>query len=213
MGGSKSKSAGGRLQSNDTKAKGKQYFTNCICVGCGCSNDLCRPALAGEFRLCCLESATRMDCSKCDEAHEVCMARCGAKAGPLIVDAKNPLIDNHEFVVVTEKKVLGFSKHKKAGGKLQSRETDASGRHYFTNCICVGCGCSDDLCRPGLAGEARCCCLESATRMDCSKCDEASELCAARCGAKAGPLVVDGKNPLIDNDDLVVFVEKKVYGC
>jgi len=160
-----------------------------------------------------MEHAIRADVGQCDQAQELCKARAGMKAGPLVVDAKNPLIDNHEFVVVAEKKLLGFSKHDKVMGRIQTRDTVAS-RTCFTNCGCVGCGISqDNFCKPMFASEARCCCLEAATRVDFSECQKAKDLCEVRAGVKAGPLVVDAKNPIVDNHELVVLAEKRVYGC
>lgn len=201
------------LQSSDTNTQGKKFFTNCICVGCGFAESMCQPVLAAEARCCCLEHSTRLDAGQCCKAEDLCKGRAGFKVGPIVLDAKNPLVDNHELVVVAEKNMVGFSKGHATGGKLQSNATAASGKKLFTNCLCFGCGCSDDMCRPALAGELRCCALESATRADLSQCDDAKSFCHARVGAKVGPLVVDAKNPFVDNHELLVVCEKKIYGC
>jgi hypothetical protein len=204
---------GGRLQTADTHASGKNFFTNCFCFGCGCADELMRPSLAGELRCCCLEHGTRVDLSHCDKASKLCMGRAGCKVGPVVGEAKNPLIDNHEFVVVMEKKLLDFGHATKVDGRTQTSDTRISGKNCHTNCGCLGCGLTDDLCKPALAGEFRCCCLESGTRIDFSNTETTSDLCRCRAGCKVCPVVVDAKNPLVDNHELIVVCENKIYGC
>jgi len=211
MGNCKSAAAqGAKLQSTETMAHGKKYFTNCICIGCGVSEHMCQPALAGEVRCCCAESATHVDPRQCREPRDLCLVRAGAKAGPLVLEAKNPLIDDHELVVVVEKKLVGFSKSTTVKGKLQSNDTATKGKQFFTNCCCMGCGINKHMCQPACAGEIRCCCCESATRVDLDQCDKPKDLCMCRAGAKACPLVCDVKNPVIDNHELVVVAERRL---
>eukprot|EP00440_Ansanella_granifera_P043194 gb/GFBE01046826.1/.p1 GENE.gb/GFBE01046826.1/~~gb/GFBE01046826.1/.p1 ORF type:complete len:104 (+),score=26.22 gb/GFBE01046826.1/:1-312(+) len=99
-----------------------------------------------------------------------------------------------------------------AGGLMQG-PTTSHGKSYHTKCICLGCGCSDQMCAPALASDLRCCCLEVNMKVDPSLCQQASQLCIARMGCKLGPAVVDVTNPLVDKDELVVVVEKKLLGC
>jgi hypothetical protein len=206
-------SVGGKLQTSDTHSSGKKLYSNLFCVGCGCNDQLLKPAFAGELRCCCLESGTRVDFDHCNQASDLCAGRLGCKCAPCIGEVKNPIIDNHEFVVVLEKKMLDFGHNQKVDGKTQSSDTRISGKNYHTNCGCIGCGLTDDICRPVLAGEMRCCCLETGTRVDMSTVEKAEDLCKCRAGCKLCPAVVDVKNPLIDNHELVVVCEKKVYGC
>jgi hypothetical protein len=154
-----------------------------------------------------------VDFSNCDQASELCACRAGCKTLPVVGEVKNPLIDNHEFIVVCENNVVDMGHSKKVDGKTQSNDTRISGKKFHTNCGCVGLGCTDDLCNPGLAGEFRCCCLESGTRLDASSVQTGSDLCKCRAGCKLCPAVVDLKNPIVDNHELIVVTEKKLYGC
>mmetsp|Transcript_101657 Transcript_101657/g.282963 ORF Transcript_101657/g.282963 Transcript_101657/m.282963 type:complete len:217 (-) Transcript_101657:89-739(-) len=203
----------GGLQSNDTKASGKKFYTNCIFVGCGCHNELMKPLWAEEVRCCCFEEADRVDFSNCNKASDMCACRSGCKTGPCVAEVKNPLIDNHEFVVVLEKPILNFGHSEKVSGVLQSNATRISGKKYHTNCGCIGCGVTDDLCKPILAGDGRCCCAEIGSKVDMSDTQKASDLCKCRYGCKLCPAVVDVKNPLVDNAELIVVAEKPIYGC
>jgi hypothetical protein len=206
-------SSGGKLQTADTSASGKKFFTNFLCVGCGCNDELVKPMVATEFRCCCLEHGTRVDFTNCDKASHLCLGRAGCKAGPVVGEVKNPLIDNHELIVVFEKKIVDCGHSTKVEGRTQTSDTRISGKSYHTNCGCVGCGLVNDLCAPTLAGEARCCCLESGTRVDLNNVKTMDDLCRCRAGCKLCPATVDLKNPIVDNHELVVVVEKKIYGC
>jgi len=206
-------SSSGKLQTTDTNSSGKAYFTNLFCVGCGCSNELLRPVVAGECRCCCLEHASRVDLGQVDKASKLCDGRAGCKAGPVVGELKNPLVDDHELVVVFEKKIAGGGHGHRVEGRAQTNDTRISGKSFHTNCFCMGCGLTDDLCRPVLAGEFRCCCLESGTRVDLANSQTMNDLCRCRAGCKVCPVTVDLKNPLVDNHELIVVCEKKVYGC
>jgi len=91
---------------NATTTSGKSYHSKCICVGCGLSDNMCGPALATSIRCCCFEANVKVDPSQCQETRDLCMGRMGCKAGPFVADITNPLVDNHELVVVVEKKVV-----------------------------------------------------------------------------------------------------------
>merc|ERR1712060_646859 len=82
-----------------TAAKGKSMYTKCICFGCGLSDYMCAPALAGDIRCCCFEANVKVDPSQCHTTQDLCAARAGCKTGPFIGDVTNPLVDRHELVV------------------------------------------------------------------------------------------------------------------
>merc|ERR1711920_1138555 len=124
----------------------------------------------------------RVDLVYAERASQLCDGRAGCKVGPVVGEVKNPLVDNHELVVVFEKKVVGLDNRKTVEGRAQTNDTRISGKSFHTNCFCFGCGLTDDLCR-------------------------------CRAGCKVCPVTVDVKNPLVDNHELIVVCEKKVYGC
>eukprot|EP00928_Gymnodinium_smaydae_P068264 TRINITY_DN51346_c0_g1_i1.p1 TRINITY_DN51346_c0_g1~~TRINITY_DN51346_c0_g1_i1.p1 ORF type:complete len:159 (+),score=16.74 TRINITY_DN51346_c0_g1_i1:39-479(+) len=87
-------------------------------------------------------------------------------------------------------------------------ESHARWHRYYTNCFCVGCSCAKNAWEPAVATDVRCCCLEGSLRLDPRLCQDN---CAARMGVKAGPLVLDVKNPLWDRDELVVVADKRLF--
>mmetsp|Transcript_81210 Transcript_81210/g.214165 ORF Transcript_81210/g.214165 Transcript_81210/m.214165 type:complete len:106 (+) Transcript_81210:109-426(+) len=105
MGNSGSYSAVGNTQ---TQSSGKKYHTKCICVGCGCSENMCEPALATDVRCCCFEAAVKIDPSLCKDTDQLCVGRMGLKVLPVVVDLTNPLVDRHELIVVCEKQVCSM---------------------------------------------------------------------------------------------------------
>eukprot|EP00928_Gymnodinium_smaydae_P076801 TRINITY_DN5989_c0_g1_i2.p2 TRINITY_DN5989_c0_g1~~TRINITY_DN5989_c0_g1_i2.p2 ORF type:complete len:101 (-),score=9.45 TRINITY_DN5989_c0_g1_i2:240-542(-) len=98
---------GNASASTATESTGKSYHTKCFCVGCGCSEFLCAPLVAGDVRCCCVVANVKVDPSLCKETRDMCIARAGVRVGPLVVDATNPLIDKHELVVVADKQLIG----------------------------------------------------------------------------------------------------------
>mmetsp|Transcript_654 Transcript_654/g.2005 ORF Transcript_654/g.2005 Transcript_654/m.2005 type:complete len:106 (-) Transcript_654:111-428(-) len=105
MGNSGSYAAVGNTQ---TQSSGKKYHTKCICVGCGCSENMCEPALATDIRCCCFEAAVKVDPSLCKDTDQLCYGRMGLKVGPAVLDVTNPFVDKHELIVVCEKKVFSM---------------------------------------------------------------------------------------------------------
>lgn len=203
----------GKLQSSDTVVKGKKMYSNCICLGCGCNDEIMHPLHASEARCLCVEQGVRIDPIHCQQASDLCLCRSGCKLGPVVGEVKNPIIDNVEVIVVCDKKVSDCGKGTKVAGNYQTGDTRISGKKLHTNCICVGCGTTDDLCAPAFATETRVCCVESATRVDCSDTKKAADMCKCRAGCKLCPAVVEVKNPIADNHELIVVNESQIYGC
>jgi len=203
----------GKLQTSDTAASGKKFYSNFLCVGCGCSPDLMNPLFASECRCICVEHGTRIDPIQCQQASDLCLCRSGCKLGPVVGEVKNPIVDNVELIVVCDKKVADCGKNTTVNGQYQTGDTRISGKKYHTNCVLAGCGIVDDLCSPAIASETRVCCVESGTRVDCSDTKTASDICKCRGGCKLCPATVDVKNPIVDNHELIVVNGSTVYGC
>mmetsp|Transcript_101882 Transcript_101882/g.293424 ORF Transcript_101882/g.293424 Transcript_101882/m.293424 type:complete len:107 (-) Transcript_101882:209-529(-) len=95
------------LNGTSTTTRQKQWWTKCICVGCGCNDHMCAPAFAVDVRCCCFEAGMQVDPSRCQKCpDDFCAARFGCKLLPAVVDVTNPIVDNHELVVVVEKKIF-----------------------------------------------------------------------------------------------------------